>query len=63
MELTVLTEAKEVETQWPLPLLLSMCVEADRGRWLTVADGDDGGVDGDSGGDAVATAAAVVCVC
>jgi len=61
MELTVLTEAKEVETQWPLPLLLSMCVEADRGRWLTVADGDDGADSRAGDAVSVATVAAVVC--
>ena len=68
-ELMEVPELAVVETVWPLPLLLSLRVEADWGRWLTVgdggdgADGADGSVGGDGGGDAAATAAAVVCVC
>ena len=66
MELMQVSVATVVETQWSLLLLLSVCAEADRGRWLTVADGDDGGDGrdgaGDGGDNAVATAAAVVCV-
>ena len=62
MELTDVTVVTVVETLCPLPLLLSACVEAERGRWLTVAgdgNGADGWYGGDGVGDAVATAAAV----
>ena len=54
-----------VETLWPLPMLLSVSVAADR---TEATDGWDGGggpdrsVGGDGGGDALATANAAVCV-
>ena len=37
MELTEVSVVSVVKTLWPLPLLQSVCVEAERGRGLTVA--------------------------
>ena len=61
MEQTDVRVATVVAMLWPLSLLLFVCVEADRGRWLTVADGDDGADSRAGDAVSVATVAAVVC--